>query len=307
MIKLAFFCLSLSFSGLFLEAQDSSNLKFTEPKFKICHYRAKLESLKTDILKQNNEESAVYKELALAYLEDQQQEQAFLALVDSIKWMQKKIVSIPQAEDQKLYQEALKIYLEHNGAKAPVENAKKILAKYQPLMQPGYFLLNFLLAAAHANLGQYTEFFEEFYASYSCDPDHYMAYKTQAILYVKLYERSNQPFIKEQWRQAIVENAKKAVQKNPQDIALYKLILLFVTDSERHPHSVEILKKVLEKESVIQRADIAFFVQQAVLVKEFDLAQQVIDQAHTLYSSSQVITASQNYLNQQKKIANFHE
>jgi hypothetical protein len=274
-----------SFNCAFAESIDAS-------KSKIADCLIELEQAN------KKQKEDLYLNLTLAYLKDQDLERAFLTFLEGLDSIEPLTLSEIQPEDQRLYDEALKIYLEHNGPTVPSDNAERILSLYQPVIEnhPDFYLLKFIVAAAHANLGHFAQFFEEFYSVYKHFPSHYMAFKTKAVVHLKIYERARDPKFKELHRNALLANVKKAIFKNRDDPGLYKLIMVFASEKEQQQAIVENLQLLVQNKIRVPRADVAFFVQQALNVKRPDLAQSIIDNARDAYTYSRVIIAAQEYL-----------
>ncbi len=252
-------------------------------------------------LKESGDKPSVYKKLTLAYLEDQDLSGAFQAALKATPECRAKN-ALPQLGDVALYEEALKIYLEHNGSHAPQINAEKILEKYGPVvdLHPDYLLLNYLLAAGAANLNLYKEFLERFFKSYEAYPDHYMAFKTKAVLHIKLYERASSVEEKEALRKEVGIYVKKALEKYPCDIGLYRLLIAFASPEEKKGVVAMSLSKMLQESMIVPRADISFFVQEAVAEDLPDLARQLIDKAKLWYEVSRVVEAAEKYLDRKE-------
>ncbi len=276
-----------------------------------CAFAESIDASKSSIaeclieLKQANkkQKEGLYLKLTLAYLKDQDLERAFLTFLEGLDSIEPLTSTEIQPEDQRLYDEALKIYLEHNGPTAPSDNAERILSLCQPVIDnhPDYYLLKFLVAAAHANLGHFAKFFKEFYSVYKRFPSHYMAFKTKAVIHLKIYERARDPQIKELHRNALLANVREAIFKNRDDPGLYKLIMIFASEKEQKQAIVENLQLLVQNKIRVPRADVAFFVQQALKIERPDLAQSIIDHARDGYAYSRVIIAAQEYLENWKR------
>lgn len=240
-------------------------------------------------------------ELAKAYYRDQNQEKAFNTLLKAIEGSHgedKAFVS----EDQRLYSEALAIYLDPH-VQSTKNTSAVILEKYADVIKahPDYILLPFLVGASYANAGQYTGFFDLFYRSYWAAPNHYMAYKTKAIIHIKLFERTDVKEEKELQRQLILGHLQKAAEIYPADHALYKMMVAFSSNSQKQKVVSDSLKKIIDKNIVIPRTDIGYYVEEAVKVRQFDLAQQLLDENRERYRFSRIINTAQEYLDQQRK------
>ena len=85
-----------------------------------------------------------------------------------------------------------------------------------------------------------------------------MAYKTQAVLHIKLYERVRTAAEREEQREAVMAFVRKAMDKNAKDSGLYKLMMLFASEKEKPVVVKDCLNKILEDPMIIARGDIAF-------------------------------------------------
>lgn len=237
--------------------------------------------------------------LAITYYKDQQQEKAFQTFLDALDAANIHVPYTISSEEQTFYDEGLKTYLGHH-ALVSQEVAAQLQQRYAPVMaeHPDYHLLGFLLASAYANLGKYEDFFDLFYSSYSYFPKHFLAYKTKAILHIKIFEREPKGDLREQERAKIVDNLKAAIQSYPQDGSLYKLMLQFAPEALKPSFVETYLNKIIDDNIMVPRTDIPFYVQQAVAKKDFKLAQKFIDKAQEWYQFSRMVNASQEYLNQ---------
>lgn len=240
--------------------------------------------------------------LAIAYYNDQDQEKAFktyLEALDQTKAIATSDSSTP--EDQLIFDKALKIYMDHTPSVAGV-SAQKIYKEFAPELtaHPDNYLLGFIVAAAYANLNKFDDFFDTFYHSYRVYPDHWLAYKTKAVLHIKLLERARTAQEREAQKKMILANTLKAIDKNPHDTSLYKLMMAYSPEEEKEKMITTYLNKIINNNIVIPRTEIAFYVQQAVSVRQYDLAQRIIDKGHEWYQYSQMLNAAQQYLDKHK-------
>jgi len=237
----------------------------------------------------------------LAYYKDQDQEKAFSTFLDAIKEQRIPLKQASSEEEVGIYAEVLNLYLSRSG-QTSLDIAKKIVVQYAPVLQknPSYSLLGFLIAASYANLGKFDDFFELFYQSYLDFPDHFMVYKTKAILHIKLFERTVSSVEREVQRQCIQDNLAKAIERQPNDFSLYKMAVAFSGEKNHSPILNACLNKILDENMMIPRSEIVFYVQQAVEAGQTDLAQRFIDKARQWYQYSRVIIVSQQYLDQHR-------
>lgn len=261
-------------------------------------YKLAATLLQSEIAKVPEDQQGKLKaKLALVYYRDQEDEKAFKTYLDALAATKPLKAPPVSDEEKKLYDQALKLYLDHGGFSAR-ETAGKIRSEYSPVLalHPNYYLLNFIVSSAYANLGMFDEFFERFYVSYQYYPDSYMAYKTKAILHLKLYDRAVSQKDKEVQRNAIFENAKLASEKNEQDASLYRIMINFANESEKNAVAVKSLKKIIADNIVVPRTDILFYVKAAMAAKQPELAQQFVDKAKTWYEYSKMLQAAQEMI-----------
>lgn len=239
-------------------------------------------------------------QLAIAYYKDQEHEKAFIAFLEALLTSNEQPATASKNETE-AYQKALKIYLEDAGL-SPIETARKILGKFethdQEIKDDPH--LNFLIALSYANLGQYDRFFEKFYDSYVNNPQHFLVYKAKAALCIKLYERAKT--LEERTAQAdwIIRHAQKALELNPQDTSLYRMILGFTPPDKKANRLKTIIEKLIDRNIVVARQDIAYYNELAIFFQQYDLAQKFLDKARSWYAYSRVIHEAQEYLNQQR-------
>lgn len=233
------------------------------------------------------------KELSILYLKDQNQELAFESFLKALEHANK--IPIQSKEPANDYEEALALYLK---GQMPKETAKEILKKYKPILQasPKNYLLAYIVAIAHANLNQFQEFFDLFYDGYEHHPDHFLAFKTKAILHIKLMERKRSDAEKNEQRQLILKNFNLALEREPQDVTLYKLLIIFSPPATKSKQLQLSLNKIMKDNIIIPRSDIVFYVEQAVDLKEEALAISFLEKAREWYPQSRIISAAQNYI-----------
>lgn len=239
-------------------------------------------------------------QLAIAYYKDQEHEKAFITFLEALEIPSERSESVVEYETES-YQDALKIYLEDAGL-SPLETARKILGKFETAEQikKDDAYLNFLIALSYANLGQYDRFFEKFYASYLKNSHHFLVYKAKAALSIKLYERAKTPEERTMQADCIIGYAQKAIELNPQDTSLYRMILGFVPSDKKAYWLQTIIQKLIDQNIMIARQDIAYYNELAIFFQQYDLAQKFLDKARSWYVYSRVINEAQQHLNQQR-------
>lgn len=236
-------------------------------------------------------------ELAALYYEDQDQEKALQTFLDALQDFplssekQREIT----ADEAPHYQQALALYLNQNSGQDVEGVARQLLACYLPMVEknPSFIHINFLIAAAYANLGDFPTFFRAFVSSYSQDPDHYMAYRTKAILHLKLHEKVRSSVEREQQRKEIYENINEALKRNSRDITLYKLKILFSADADRFQSVQTSLQKILDENIIPPRIDLLFYTKEAVDSHQKELAKRFLSKAHEWYPYSRQLNTAQ--------------
>lgn len=238
--------------------------------------------------------------LALAYLKDQDQEMAFKVFLESLDDT-KGAPSPSLPVDETAYKKALAIYQEHGAASAG-ETSRKILLEFEPILKanPQDHKLGFIVAAAYANQGRFDDFFDLFYRSYQAYPQHWLVYKTKAVLHIKLFERARTAEEREAQRRKILESVGKGLEINPTDTSLYKLVIAYSPDKDKADSVKTYLNKIINNNIVIPRTELPFYVQQAVATKQHDLAERFIAKAHEWYQYSRAVNALQRYLEEHK-------
>lgn len=219
---------------------------------------------------------------------------SYLLALESVVPGKEPLVS---AEEQALYEEALKLYLDPSHSN-PKEAALLIKKTYVPIVsaRPDYLYLNFLITSAYANLGLFDEFFERFYRSYQAFPQSYMAVKTVGILHIKLFERLTDPAERAQERRKALAALSKARELYPSDPGLYK-ILIFFAEPDKKKEALHLrLTQLIEQNVQVPRSDLSFYIHEAIEQKEMDLAKQFIDKARQWYPYSRVITTAEQML-----------
>lgn len=248
-----------------------------------------------------NEISYAKARLASVYYKDQEHEKAFKTFLEALALLDKKETAPLSNEENKVYQAALKVYLDKAGL-TPHETAEKILNDFGSVYDQNrsYHHLGYFIALSYANLGQYDRFFEEFYKSYVEDPQHFLAFKAKAALHIKLFERAKVDSEREEQRQWIVKYAEQAVALQPQDSSLYRMILGFTPDSSKGVVLRAYLNKIIDQNIVIARIDIPYYVEIAIAFQDYDLGQAFLNKAKEWYAYSRVIDVAQQHLDEKR-------
>ena len=250
----------------------------------------------------HQEKSSVFFRLAMAYWEDQELDKAFLSFLESLKSAPHGEIPELHENEKSFYGEALQYYLAQ-ASSDPQKTAQELIAKYGEIGRehPDYLHLNFLLSTAFANNGNYALFFEHFYAGYSKLWDTFLAYKTQGILYLRLSQRSATLEQKRSYQKEAERFLNLALERNGHDSGVYKILIGLAKEVKNDSLELSYLQKMVRAAPLIPRGDIFLYVQEAVALEEYELGQEIIDQARQQYEMSRVIAAAQDYLDQHKQ------
>jgi hypothetical protein len=234
---------------------------------------------------------------AIALYKNQDHDNAFKVFLAALDSIQNRTPAV-SLEDARLYQEALATYLNTSSQLSKEQTAVKILQAYIKILteHPDYYQLGFITAAAYANINKYEEFFSRFFESYMQDPTHYMAYKGKAALSIKLLERARNVEAREEQRKKVIENVYAAAELQSSDISLYRVLIAYSSPEDKRRYVLHSLNKIIDNNMMTSRTDIGFFVEQAVDLHEWDLAQSFIDKARLWYQYSRVVDTAQQYL-----------
>lgn len=240
-------------------------------------------------------------QLAELYYLDQDEKQAYETFLKAIDTTPNLVEITPSANEQALYDEAFKLYLDPQNLSYQ-ESAQQLLENYGNVYKqhPDYHMLGYLIAISFANFGAFQKFFPVFYQSYQHYPNHFLVDKTKAILNIKLYEQASTPEVKEQYRVKIQQHINDAIKKYPQDTNLYKMAILFSSAADKQTIVNQSLEKIIQDNIQVPRHEIIFYVGNAVEVKSNSLAQQFIDKAKVWYPYSRAINAAQCHLDQKQ-------
>lgn len=261
------------------------------------HYKKAIKTI--DLEKEKSGDS--YALLAEAYYKDQEHAKAFESFLKALEITKKNNASPTGKDEALLYDEALAIYLDTN-VRDPATISLKIRDIYAGIwrLHPEYSELGYLVAIAYANLGEYPDFFEIFYRSYKKIPDHFLAYKTQGILHLKLYDRGRTLEDKERERKQVLYYFNKAKEIYPKDPSLYKMEIAFSLDKEQILETN--LKEIIDKDIVIPRADLSFYIDQLFAYGKNELAREFLVKARKWYPYSRTLDAADDI--NQKKMSN---
>lgn len=284
------------FAFLLLTGGLSAAETFDQVKEKIAAYHSQLGKAESA-----HRESEIHYQLALAYFADQEIDQAFghfLQALHSAPVLEKKTMN---SEEEKWFNEAMTFYDGPSG-KDPIKCAQAMIDQFEQkaLAHEEYLHLNMLLGVAYANLEKYDLFFEKFYRSYPHLRDTFLAAKTEGILYLRLARHSKSPEEKHLFEEEAFRCLDQALERNPQDSNLYKVMIFFAQEKSNDQLVLSYLQKMIEADAPIARGDVYLYVREAVAMGDFSLGQKIIDKACQLYDYSRAVSAAQEYLNHTK-------
>lgn len=269
-----------------------------QPLIDLCEYKAAIKVYEDLIQKAHPEElSSLQERLAMLYERDQDQEKAFHLFLQALDNAPKKDIPQMSSEEQLLYDKALVLYLDQTSISIQ-STAEQIKQQYGPAIaeHPDYSHLKLIVALAEANLGLLQDFFLHFYEAFAFLSDHHLSYKAKTILHIKLFDRARTKEGKEQQRRKIRQLAEQAIDRFPNDSSLYRIAIAFTAEEDRQQAIVKYFSQIIAQNIPIPRCDILFYVKQAVAVKEFKLAQRLIDKAQEWYHYSKAIEQAKDYI-----------
>ncbi len=228
--------------------------------------------------------------LPIAYLRDQQEEEAFVSYLDFLKRVEKSPLKAPSDAERARYSELFTLYLANDPK---VDDELKGLPK-------DYYMCQFLRASRLANQRKYEEFFTVFAESYIRYPDSHMALKTEGVIESLIFQRTKKPEAKEHWRKKALQSFRDSLQKNPHDVSLHKMIIYTASDNEKKEVISFVLTQIIEHNVEINRREIPFYINNALLVDEVLLAESLIDKAKTWYEYSRILDEMDQQVTQYK-------
>ena len=256
-----------------------------------CEYGAIREELLRKIATvQGDEKAQLEVVLATVYVKDQKEEEAFQIFLGALSDVPQKNLAKPSMDELQIYSSALPIYLEQ--AKCPASQAAKELeSKLAPVLveHPEYVQVRFLFAAAKANQHQYEDFFYHFYKAYSQNQNCFLAYRTLGILNIKLFEKARLIDEKELRRQEMQKFLHLALKENVNDVALYKLLIVFSPAESRKKAVHEVIDMIIQNSVQVPRSDISFYINEAMAASEKESAESFLDKQATWYQYSRII------------------
>lgn len=249
-----------------------------------------------------DEKGEAYKLLAESYYKDQEHEKAYIAFFSALEnTPPPKSPYQPSPEDQKMYGEALSIYLEPSQ-RDPGAVALQLRDLYAGIVRlhPDYLELGYMVAASYANLGEMERFFDLFHHSYQKLPDHYLSYKSQAILHVKLMERARTSEEKDRQRSLVLRDLQLAKERYPKDTSIYRMQIAFANPDDREMILKRNLKEIIDQSIVIPRVDLSFYFDQLFAYRERELALELLNKARGWYPYSRTLDSVHQLLEENK-------
>lgn len=240
------------------------------------------------------EKSKLHCDLAILYLKDQEQDKAFESFLLALDNYPQITEYKPLEEENKLLQEALNFYF--NSGLDPVALGTELLKKYEKIADshPHFRHFNALLATAYANCGMLERFFNQFYTSYC--PDYFLAPKTKGILTLRLSSHAKTEEERKNGKALALKYMLSALEMNPQDPSLYRLVLVLAHENNDKELKVNCLKNIAHNKVTIPRADIFYYVKECVEMGRKDLGQELLNCAKEKYEYSRAISAAEEVL-----------
>lgn len=236
-------------------------------------------------------EEAVW--LAVALHEDQETEQAFLVFLRALE-QTTSIGGASSAMDEAIYRATLDDYLAMRG-KETAGKAGHLKVKLEPIVHEHseYYQCGYLLASTYANEGDFSAFFPLFYDCYKSQSTHYLAYKTLAMLHLRLWQRGATPEEKENQREAVSAFVNHALSLYSGDASLHRLNIDFAALGAKRTAVSRSLNNIIDHNILIPRDEVVYYVQAALDTEQKPLAQRLIRHARSRYKRSRALDAAQ--------------
>lgn len=278
-------CLAYSLNG------EAALDKHIEEMCDRADYKEAIQELQKQL--SSSPKSDLYLALATIYLKDQQEEQALASFAQALKTA-KPVKKTPSSAELNLFKELLPIYLQQ---KEMIEERLTTVLKNHP----DYLYVQFLSAAINANKRKFETFFTSFYRSYMAYPDCYMAYKSQGVLASLLLQRAREVEQKALWRKEALYYFRLACKEMPQDTGLYKMLICTAGPEEKKETVTFAIETIITTDTAIPRAEIPFYVQEALQIGNKDLAEKLVKKATSWYQYSRIIQEMQRQIDEYKE------
>lgn len=239
--------------------------------------------------------------LAVALHNDQETEEAFTVFLSVLNRLPT-ATALSSPEDQALYQSLHPHYLALRGSKKNKEATTQLKEQLTAMLEknPSSYQCGYLLASTYANEGDFAAFFPLFYRCYSLNTESYLAYRTLAILQVRLWQRGATPTEKEMRRAEIERNTRQALQVFNGDASLYRLHVEFADPKKKCEALRYSLNNITQHNILIPRDEIVYYVQAAIEEDQLPLGQQLINKARSWYKRSRAIDIAQRLVDQHR-------
>lgn len=229
-------------------------------------------------------------ETAKSHYTTQQQEEAFKLFLQALAGTSVQNDSIFSDSEQALYEQAFQIY-SSKGWQHCYETDEHLIQDFEPLIKehPDYYRLGYIVAAAYANQGHFNKFFDLFFICYQNCPNHYLAHKSKAILYLKLFQRALPGPEKEIYRASLQEQLRQAAARYPADTSLYKLQIGYAPEGLKAKIIAECVQAIIAHNAIIPRCDLSFFLDEVLHLEDVQLTQAFLFKAKEWYQFSRII------------------
>ena len=119
-------------------------------------------------------------------------------------------------------------------------------------------------------------------------------------MHIKLLERTRTQAERAEQRRLIKDNLLLALEREPHDTTIYKLLISFSSQEIKADQIRVCLNKIINGNIIIPRGELMFYVMQAVDSGDRQLAQRFITHSKEWYPQSRIVTSAQNYLDAHK-------
>jgi hypothetical protein len=165
-----------------------------------------------------------------------------------------------------------------------VQQAEEVLNKHDD-----YISIEFYVAAGLANRGKFVLFFDRFFHAFMHRNDSFLAWKTQGVLHLRLYEASSLEESRALHRRAAVTCFQEAFRRQPQDASLLVKLIFILPQEEKRQFLEKVIDDFVRLQEAPKRSDCFFLIEQALEYRSTESAKKLIDKAKVWYQYSRAL------------------
>ena len=258
--------------------------------------------LQIQATKNRNEKAQLLLLQSCILWKDQKEEEALSTYLQSLACFDTPSQRKISDQENESYKKIFQVYLQES-TRAPQEVANELQDLVVPYLEknPNHTTLHFMYAASLANLGKFEDFFFVFSQSYKEFPDHFMSHKTKGVLFVLLYEKATSQELRKKMNRAAILEMQKALHLYPEDVHVHKILFMLASSDNRKEIVDDVFGVIFSKNIQINRSLLPLYVNQALIMKDPDLAERFIEKARSWYETSRILQQLQQIVDEFKK------